>query len=168
MLKNYKLIGVGIIILIMALAVYLFQTESNLAFVNQVDQEQNQQAAGVVIAGEQKAVEVKKELNTFMIDDVKIGGGEAVKSGDTVAVHYVGKLQDGTEFDNSKKRGEPITFTVGAGQVIAGWEEGLIGMKKGGERVLIIPPEKAYGERGIGPIPPNATLEFTLELVDIK
>ena len=83
-------------------------------------------------------------------------------------VHYSGRLENGQEFDNSQKRGAPLEFTVGAGQVIAGWEQGLLGMKVGGERVLNIPPELAYGEQGIGPIPGGATLTFTIELLEIK
>jgi FKBP-type peptidyl-prolyl cis-trans isomerase len=115
-----------------------------------------------------KATDNQGNLNRMVIDDIKIGEGREVKTGDTVAVHYVGRLQDGTEFDNSKKRGQPFVFTVGDGQVIQGWEEGLLGMKVGGERILIIPPEKAYGESGIGPIPGGATLIFAIELVEIK
>ncbi|MCA9363117.1 FKBP-type peptidyl-prolyl cis-trans isomerase [Candidatus Kaiserbacteria bacterium] len=104
----------------------------------------------------------------MVIDDVKIGAGEEVKSGDTVSVHYIGTLQNGTEFDNSRKRGEPFQFKIGAGMVIKGWDEGLLGMKVGGQRVLVIPPDKAYGEEGVGPIPPNSTLVFAIELVDIR
>ncbi|MCA9358758.1 FKBP-type peptidyl-prolyl cis-trans isomerase [Candidatus Kaiserbacteria bacterium] len=104
----------------------------------------------------------------MVIDDVKVGSGDEVKAGDTVSVHYAGTLKGGKEFDNSKKRGAPFEFTVGEGRVIKGWEEGLIGMKVGGERILVIPPEKAYGEQGIGPIPGNATLVFSIELLEIK
>ncbi|MCA9368626.1 FKBP-type peptidyl-prolyl cis-trans isomerase, partial [Candidatus Kaiserbacteria bacterium] len=88
--------------------------------------------------------------------------------GDTVAVHYVGNLQGGAEFDNSRKRGTPFEFTVGKGMVIEGWDKGLVGMQVGGQRALVIPPEMAYGEQGIGPIPPNSTLVFMIELVEIK
>ncbi|MCA9366636.1 FKBP-type peptidyl-prolyl cis-trans isomerase [Candidatus Kaiserbacteria bacterium] len=103
------------------------------------------------------------------IDDVTIGTGPAVENGDTVAVHYVGTLQDGTEFDSSVKRGTPFEFTVGAGQVIQGWEEGVVGMQVGGKRVLVIPPAMAYGEVGFPPvIPPSATLVFTIELLAIN
>ena len=84
-------------------------------------------------------------------------------------VHYVGMLQDGTEFDNSYKRGEPIPLTLGAGSVIKGWEEGLLGMKVGEKRQLIIPPDLAYGADGRPPtIPANSTLVFDVELVGLK
>jgi FKBP-type peptidyl-prolyl cis-trans isomerase len=94
---------------------------------------------------------------------------DAAKSGDQVWVHYVGKLQDGTEFDNSYKRGEPIPLTLGQGSVIKGWEEGLLGMKVGEKRTLIIPPDLAYGADGRPPtIPANSTLVFDVELVGLK
>ena len=93
--------------------------------------------------------------------------GHGAASGDQVAVNYSGKLMDGTEFDNSYKRGEPIKFVLGQGTVIKGWDEGLLGMQVGEKRRLVIPPELAYGPSGQGPIPPNATLIFELELVGL-
>jgi protein-disulfide isomerase len=101
--------------------------------------------------------------------DAVVGPGAAVKSGDTVSVHYVGTLTDGKEFDSSRKHGKPFDFQVGAGHVIKGWEQGLVGMKVGGKRTLTIPPALAYGDRGAGGvIPPDATLFFDIELVSIK
>jgi FKBP-type peptidyl-prolyl cis-trans isomerases 1 len=90
-------------------------------------------------------------------------------SGDNIDVHYKGTLTDGTKFDSSYDRGTPLNFTVGAGQVIKGWDEGLLGMKIGEKRKLTIAPHLAYGSRGVGGvIPPNATLIFETELVGIK
>lgn len=90
------------------------------------------------------------------------------RNGDTVSVHYTGKLQDGTVFDSSSGR-EPISFLLGAGQVIRGWDEGIYGMVVGEKKTLVIPPEKGYGEKGFPPvIPPNATLIFDVELVGIR
>jgi len=105
---------------------------------------------------------------SFQIIDLTVGTGEAVKSGDTVSVQYRGTLEDGTVFDESYKRGEAFTFTVGVGQVIQGWDQGLIGMKIGGKRKLIIPYTMGYGEQGMGPIPPKATLLFEIELEKIS
>ena len=101
--------------------------------------------------------------------DLKVGTGPPVKSGDTAIVHYVGTLSDGKEFDASKRGGQPFEFGVGKGMVIRGWDIGLIGMRAGGARRLIIPPEDGYGKKGAGPvIPPNATLYFEIELIGIK
>lgn len=96
-------------------------------------------------------------------------GDRVVKSEDTISVHYTGKLEDGTKFDSSVDRGTPFTFTIGQGQVIQGWEQGLLGMKVGEKRTLTIPSELGYGSRGAGnAIPPNATLIFDVELISIK
>ena len=94
------------------------------------------------------------------------GDGETAKSGMQVSVHYQGRLTDGTVFDDSQKRGTPFSFTLGSGQVIPGWEQGIAGMKIGEKRVLTIPPELGYGAAGAGGvIPPNATLVFDVELI---
>ena len=107
--------------------------------------------------------------NEVKIEEVKVGKGPAAKKGDTLVVHYTGKLEDGTKFDSSRDRDKPFDVKLGAGQVIKGWEEGLVGMKKGGKRKLTIPSEKGYGKRGSPPkIPPDATLVFDVELIDIK
>lgn len=112
-----------------------------------------------------KTMDDVKELK---IQDTKVGTGAAVVSGDTVIIHYAGTLTDGTEFDSSYKRGEPFETAIGVGKVIQGWDEGVVGMKVGGKRKLVIPPHMGYGEQGAGGvIPPNATLIFDVELVGI-
>lgn len=101
--------------------------------------------------------------------EIEPGTGAQAEAGKTVSVHYTGKFQDGKVFDSSISRGEPITFPLGQGRVIKGWDEGIVLMKVGGKVQLIIPPELAYGERGAGGvIPPNATLVFDVELVAVK
>ncbi len=101
-------------------------------------------------------------------EDLKQGKGPAAKSGDRVKVHYTGTLLDGTKFDSSVDRNEPFEFTLGKGEVIKGWDEGVVGMKKGGKRRLTIPADLAYGKRGSPPkIPPDATLKFDIELLEI-
>lgn len=103
------------------------------------------------------------------IETLKDGAGAGAKAGNTVFVHYTGTLTDGRKFDSSLDRGQPFSFQLGAGQVIKGWEEGILGMRVGEKRKLTIPPELGYGERGAGGlIPPNATLIFEVEMLEIK
>jgi FKBP-type peptidyl-prolyl cis-trans isomerase len=101
--------------------------------------------------------------------DLKEGTGERARAGDTVEVHYTGWLKNGKKFDSSVDRGRPFSFPLGAGKVIKGWDEGVAGMRVGGKRKLIIPPELGYGRRGAGNvIPPDAELIFEVELLKIK
>lgn len=103
------------------------------------------------------------------IIDLKAGTGPEAKAGDTVTVHYTGVLEDGTKFDSSRDRNQPFSFPLGRGRVIKGWDSGVAGMKVGGQRKLVIPPEEGYGAAGAGnAIPPNATLEFHVELLRIN
>jgi FKBP-type peptidyl-prolyl cis-trans isomerase len=109
------------------------------------------------------------DARMLQIEDIQVGNGVEAKSGQKVDVHYTGWLTNGTKFDSSKDRGRPFSFTLGAKQVIAGWDQGVAGMKVGGKRKLTIPPELGYGARGAGGvIPPNATLVFEVELLDVK
>jgi len=102
------------------------------------------------------------------IDDIKKGEGEGVKEGDTIIVHYKGYFQDGKQFDSSYDRDEPFSVQIGAGYVIRGWDEGIIGMKKGGLRKLTVPYQYGYGKYGTGDIPGFATLMFDIELINIE
>ncbi len=101
--------------------------------------------------------------------DLVKGSGREAHVGETASVHYTGWLKDGTKFDSSVDRGQPFSFRLGAGQVIKGWDEGVVGMNIGSKRKLIIPPDLGYGARGAGRvIPPNATLIFDVELLDLR
>ncbi|MED5248525.1 MAG: FKBP-type peptidyl-prolyl cis-trans isomerase [Candidatus Neomarinimicrobiota bacterium] len=107
--------------------------------------------------------------NGLVIEDIKVGEGKEVEKYNIVTVNYTGLLEDGTKFDSSLNPGRtPFRFTVGAKQVIKGWDEGLIGMKVGGKRKLTIPPELGYGSRDNGPIPANSTLIFEIDLLGIE
>ena len=105
----------------------------------------------------------------LVIEDIITGTGDEAKPGTTVSAHYVGvAFSTGEEFDASWNRGEPFSFTLGAGGVIPGWDQGVEGMKVGGRRMLIIPPELAYGSEGVGPIPPESTLVFVIDLLSAE
>lgn len=108
-----------------------------------------------------------KVTDKLEIVDHKVGDGAEAKSGQMVTVHYTGTLTDGSKFDSSKDRNKPFQFKLGAGQVIKGWDQGVAGMKVGGVRTLTIPSDLGYGARGTGPIPPNATLVFEVELLGV-
>lgn len=108
-------------------------------------------------------------MSDLQIEDVVVGEGDEARAGQTVSVHYVGTLPDGKKFDSSRDRREAFTFPLGAGQVIAGWDQGVAGMRVGGVRKLTIPPHLGYGERGFPPvIPPSSTLHFEVELLAVR
>ena len=120
-------------------------------------------------SGEANMNNVQTMSDGLQIQDEVVGTGQDAKSGDTVTVNYVGTLASGTKFDSSYDRNTPFTTQIGVGQVIKGWDEGIVGMKVGGKRKLIIPPELGYGAQGAGnAIPPNSTLIFEVELLGVK
>lgn len=108
------------------------------------------------------------KITELKIEDIKVGTGSAVKSGDTVSINYLGTLEDGSKFDSSYDRNQPFETQIGVGQVIEGWDKGVVGMQVGGKRKLTIPYQMAYGENAYGPIPAKATLIFEVELMAIK
>jgi FKBP-type peptidyl-prolyl cis-trans isomerase len=136
--------------------------DDNLSLVNQ---NQNNNSSSPT----QKPNPTFSPVKELKIEELKVGTGAEVSSGSSATVHYIGALVDGKVFDSSIPRNQPFTFKVGAGSVIKGWDEGLIGMKVGGKRRLHIPSEKGYGAQGApGAIPPNATLIFDIDLLDVK
>jgi FKBP-type peptidyl-prolyl cis-trans isomerase len=131
------------------------------------------EAAHAVLDADSSPADASDDLDSgapaLQKKELRRGTGPAAKAGDTVRVHYTGRLLNGTKFDSSVDRNEPFEFTLGQGQVIKGWDEGVVGMKKGGKRKLKIPAELAYGKLGSPPkIPPDATLDFEIELLEIK
>jgi FKBP-type peptidyl-prolyl cis-trans isomerase len=180
MVTRVELIVLGCSVLAIAIGLYFVQLETNP--VNQVADNQTAQVAQSDIVRVEdsanqnraradaflEAANGQGEIEQLVIDDIAPGTGVEVAEGDTVTVHYVGRLPDGREFDSSRGRNQPFTFTVGSGQVIQGWEQGLLGMQVGGQRILVIPPELGYGSQPAGPIPPNSTLIFAIELLEIN
>lgn len=178
MINKIEIIGVFVCVGTMALALFLLQQNTSDSLLSSVTGDS--QVASVVAVDTntenskdleetiKNSLDMKGNIDTLISDDVVIGKGVEVKTGDTVSVHYVGSLQNGQEFDNSNKRGEPFEFTVGAGRVIKGWDQGVVGMKVGGTRILVIPADLAYGASAVGPIPANSTLVFSIELLEIK
>jgi len=108
------------------------------------------------------------DKGNFQVTDIVVGQGAEAKNGDFITVNYIGMFENGQPFESSYDRGVPLQFVLGIGQVIPGWEIGLLGMKEGGKRRIVIPPELAYGQSGSGPIPPNTTIVFEVELVKVQ
>ena len=139
----------------------------------QEEPNQNTQTGELQQAASQEDIEMNKLLNKqnmeLQVEILQAGQGQKIEAGQIASVHYTGWLEDGTKFDSSVDRGTPFEFTVGAGQVIAGWDQGVAGMQVGEKRKLTIPSNLAYGENGIsGVIPGGATLIFEVELLEIK
>lgn len=154
-----KIIGIVCLILVfIVLAVIVIRTESK-----------NPTSNSTPTPTVTSAPVTPLDVDELKSEDIKVGTGSAVKSGDMVTVHYLGTLLDGTKFDSSYDRGEPFVTPIGSGAVIKGWDEGMIGMKVGGKRKLTIPSRLGYGDTGAGRIiPPGAGLIFEVELLDIK
>lgn len=179
MINKFEAVGIfaSIGLMVMALFLLRFDTadtlsqavegQSQVASVAVVDESNinQQEALFGALAG---SLDDQGAVSKLVIDDVVLGAGAEVVVGDTVTVHYIGTLENGTQFDNSNLRGEPFSFTLGENRVIAGWEEGVVGMKVGGERILVIPPAMGYGSANAGPIPANSILVFAIELLAIN
>lgn len=178
MINKFEAIGIFLCIGVMAFALFLLRMQENSSLLSLVTT--SSQVASVVSTKEDEdtdealkatissSFDSKGNITQLIIDDVVKGDGATVKKGDTVAVHYIGTLQSGQQFDNSYTKGQPFVFTVGEGRVIKGWDDGLIGMKVGGQRILVVPPELAYGSNAVGTIPANSTLVFAVALIEIQ
>jgi peptidylprolyl isomerase len=177
--NKVEAIGIFLSIAVMALALGLIRFKTDTFALNSGELSESQSAVVAVSqtesSGDSELTQALTDATTsngklveLVIDDIRIGSGPEVKTGDTLTVHYIGTTQDGVRFDSSYERGSPFIFTVGQGKVISGWEKGLIGMKVGGQRILVIPSEMAYGNRQVSSIPPNSPLVFAVELLEIK
>ncbi|KKP90430.1 MAG: Peptidyl-prolyl cis-trans isomerase [Candidatus Moranbacteria bacterium GW2011_GWC2_37_73] len=170
-MENKKVLVILILVVAIVLGYVLFAGKSANAPVTKTETEkvapqETKKAAQPTTVNQ---VNEKKPMELEIKTTQEGTGDRVVKSGDNISVHYTGKLTDGTKFDSSVDRGTPFEFQIGQGMVIAGWEQGLLGMKIGEKRTLTIPSEMGYGARGAGvAIPPNATLVFDVELISIK
>ena len=172
-LNTYETIGIflSIFVMIAVLGAIRFKTDM-------LGNTEDAQSAVVVVANEEQAsleqalrdaYDPGGELVKLVVDDIEIGTkGREVEDGDTITIHYIGETQDRVRFTDSYAKHRPYTFTIGNGTMIEGIEKGLIGMKVGGKRVLVIPSTMAYGNKEVGNIPANATLVFTVELLEIR
>lgn len=124
--------------------------------------------ANIVEKDKQKSIEISSAIDKLKIEDKIIGTGAEAKIGHQITVNYIGTLENGKKFDSSYDRGQSFIFTLGMGQVIKGWDQGIVGMKVGGKRKLIIPAALAYGNQATGDIPANSTLVFEVELISVK
>lgn len=115
-----------------------------------------------------EAFSTSGKVDRLVVQDVAVGTGNEVEAGSRVAVHYVGVLQNGQTFKNTYNDDKPYRFTVGMGDVIAGWDQGIMGMCEGGKRILVVPPALGYGSRSLDDVPPNSTLLFSIELVSVE
>ena len=166
-----KRMGICIAAAVIALGLLLAGCTKKDAIPSYEEQRSSESAATTPTAEEQTPSAPESAgaaVAELTIEDLKVGDGAEATTGSTVTVHYTGWLTDGKKFDSSLDRNQPFDFTIGAGEVIAGWEKGVVGMKVGGKRKLTIPSELGYGARGIGPIPPNATLVFEVELLKVE
>jgi peptidylprolyl isomerase len=177
-LNTFEAVGIFGSIAVMTLALAIVRFEPSI-FNKNAENTESEGAVVVATKEENKSAGLEKALKDahttdgtlvkLVVEDVREGTGDvAVKTGDTLVVQYIGTTQDGKKFDSSYDRGEAFIFTIGKGTVIKGWEEGLIGMKVGGHRVLVIPSDMAYGNRQVGVIAPNTPLVFAVELIEIR
>ncbi len=175
-IHKYEAVGIALSIGAMALALFLMRFNGTLdggIFARSAERAGNQSAAVAASSVDEAPAAIADALSgnrvtKLVITDIVLGSGKEVESGDTVVVNYIGTLQNGQEFDNSYKKGSSYTFKVGDRKVIQGWNEGIIGMKAGGQRVIIVPSDMAYGKEGYGPIPKNATVVYAIELISVK
>jgi len=179
MINKFEAVGIFASIGLMVVALFLLRFDTTTVLSQAV--EGQSQVASIAVVDESNtnqqealfgaladSLDEQGVVSKLIIDDVVLGAGVEAVSGDTVTVHYVGTLENGVQFDNSNLRGEPFSFTLGENRVIAGWESGVVGMKVGGERILVIPPTMGYGAENVGPIPANSILVFVIELLAIN
>lgn len=161
------LVGAGIL---GAIALWLSgRSTSGISSPSPISQDQIIELPSQEIVVNEEDVKMNAQVTELVIEDIEVGSGSEAQAGDMIAVHYTGTLLNGTKFDSSVDRGTPFSFELGAGAVIAGWDQGIVGMKVGGKRKLTIPASLAYGDFSPSPlIPPNSVLVFEVELLEVN
>lgn len=163
---NTRIIFIGTVVLIIVLfVIWLFARPTQAPI--DLSQEGAQNSAGQQEEANSTNSMEEDTITELNAETTQEGSGPAAEAGDTLRVHYEGRLTNGTVFDSSYNRGEPIEFEVGTGQVIPGWDQGLLGVRAGQKLRLEIPADMAYGNRAVGPIPANSALIFEVEIVDV-
>ncbi len=172
-INKYEAFGIGFSVCAMSLALFVMQF--NNTFGNAPKQGGQQQMASLIMADGTDGIGSAlssamsgNKVNSIVATDVVIGNGKEVSQGDSVRINYIATLQNGQEFDNTYKKGSAFSFKVGDSKVISGLNEGVLGMKNGGQRILVIPSDRAFGANGYGPVPKNATVVYAVELVEVK
>jgi len=161
-MENKHIIGIGALLISIVIVLLFFIPRTE-------DQGFDESSVDLNVGDFSRGVQNIPDITELQGEDLKVGTGSAVvKAGDTIVVHYTGSFLDGKVFDSSVERGQPFTVVIGAGQVIPGFDQGVLGMKVGGTRKILIPSELAYGAQGQGSIPPNTDIQFQIELLDIK
>ncbi len=164
--QEWYTLGIGLVLIIIIIAAVLF-TKPNLDTLEEVPITTMNNSSTPVTLPEVAGNNISTDARINIIEE-KTGTGKEAVQGSNVYVHYTGTFVNGTKFDSSRDRGEPINFPLGTGAVIKGWDIGLLGMKVGGKRKLVISPELGYGPNDYGPIPGNSVLLFDVELIDVK
>lgn len=177
MINRYEAIGIFSSIAVMILVIFMIRTHEAMAPITvapadtgstvTVASSSNADAKNALYSALVQAISDTGAVNKLIVDDITNGTGTVVKTGDTVTVNYIGMLKNGSVFDSSYAHGSPFTFTVGDGKVIKGWDQGLVGMKVGGKRILVVPPALGYGSEATGPIPADSVLVFGIQLLDV-
>ena len=158
--RQRAIIGVIVVLAVAAIAILVYRDYAS--------NNQTTQTGTLDATPPTPSVSAITTADGLVYEDLQVGTGATAVAGDTVSVNYTGWLADGTKFDSSLDRGQTFDFTLGGGSVIAGWDEGVVGMKVGGIRLLVIPPSLGYGATANGPIPANSTLTFEVQLVSIQ
>jgi FKBP-type peptidyl-prolyl cis-trans isomerase len=166
--RQRAIIGVIVVLALVAIAILVYRDYASRAQATSTSTANATPTPGLDATAPAPSANAITTADGLIYEDLQVGTGATAQTGDTVSVYYTGWLADGTKFDSSLDRGQTLDFTLGAGKVIAGWDEGVVGMKVGGIRLLVIPPSLGYGATQYSSIPGNSTLTFEVQLAAIQ